>query len=434
MLLEFELENDGAFAASSSISLLASALRESEDGRVVDIGDAGKTRALTSALILGKNGSGKSTLVSAMSFVSSFIRTSANESRRGEKISYEPNLLFLGLDQQPTRYRLTFSMRGIVYEFEFAHDRERITYESMQVADRSVRFRKMYQRAWDAILGEYSYTFGEALSGRRTVWQDNTRENALFISTACQLNSDDLQPAFEWLTRYLKTTHVSSDGTERFTAKRCLENEAFKQKVVSFLQAMDINVDDIRVEEDPIDDKFISATFAPEFLEMLNKQTGAKDALSSRFKTYFIKRKADGGLVEFPLNKESTGTIALFNLAGPLFESLRHGYCLLIDEINTSLHPLVVSFLIDLFANDKINCRRAQLLFTSHDTSILSRRKMRRDQVWVIDNLDGGATLVPLSDFSPRREEALDKGYLGGRYGGVPVVTPALLSSEFCEE
>jgi uncharacterized protein len=434
MLLEFELENDGAFAARSTISLIASALREPDDGRVVEVGDAGDIRALTSALILGKNGSGKSTLVGALNFISSFVRSSANESDRGDEIGYEPNLLMMGLDKEPTRYRLTFSMRKIIYEFEFAHTAKRITYESMQIADQSVRFRKMYERIWNPQTEDYSYSFGEALSGRRSTWRDNTRDNALFISTACQLNSEDLQPAYDWLTRYLKTTHISGDGSGRFTAKKCLESDKFRKKVVAFLQAMDINVEDIKILEEPYDDKFLRTTFAQEFIDTLKKHSSVQEVLNSTYKILFMKRNNDGKWVEFNISKESTGTRALFDLAGPLFDSLRHGYCLLIDEINTSLHPLVVSFLVDLFSNKKVNSHRAQLLFTSHDTSVLARKKMRRDQIWVIDNDDAGATLVPLSDFSPRREEALDKGYLGGRYGGVPILTPALLAVECDEE
>ena len=433
MLLEFGLENDGAFANASAINLVASNLKEKPDGRVVNIGDVGRTQALTSALILGKNGSGKSTLVGAMLFVANFVRDSSSESNAGDKIAFDPNILVGTKSQEPTRYRVTFSMHGSIYEFEFAHNASIVTYERLQVADKSVRFRKMYERIWDKDTNSHLYTFGEALSGRRTVWQDSTRENALYLSTAARLNSEDIKPAFDWLSSYMRSINVSSDPLGGFTAKSCQKDEKFSKRVVSFLQALDINVEQIRVEEEPFDEKFFSSMFSQEFMEKFNKNLNGEDFRPSRLRVFFKKKKSDGTTVELPISNESTGTRSLFNLAGPLFDSLKNGYCLLIDEINTSLHPVIVSFLVDIFANAKINSHRAQLLFTSHDTSVLSQQRMRRDQVWLIENDVDGATLVPLSDFSPRRQEALDKGYLGGRYGGVPIVSKALLPDDLCE-
>lgn len=429
MLLEFELKNDAAFASAATLSLVATSLRDEDGGRVVEIGDHGGTKALTSALILGKNGSGKSTLIRAMRFVGDFVRHSARESQTDDGIPYEPNRIVDGLENAPTYYRVAFSMHGAIYEFEFSHDAVRVVHEKLQIADRSVRFRKMYERTWDRSGEKYQYDFGEALTGKRSTWADSTRENALFLSTANQLNADDLKVPFQWLSKYLRSTNVTSDSSGGFTAKKCLEDDETRSKVVNFLKAMDINVEEIHIEEEELDRSFITSTFASEFLETIRKAGGDLDDLSTRLKVYFEKSTKSGGRTRFSLSKESTGTRGLFNLAGPLFDCLENGYCLLVDEINTSLHPVIVSFLVDMFANHDINKKRAQLIFTSHDTTVLSQKKMRRDQVWVIDNNLSGATLTPLSDYSVRKNEALEKGYLGGRYGGIPVVTAALLGT-----
>lgn len=427
MLLEFELENHRAFAEARCLSLIAGKLKEPDDGRIVDIGDYGHTRALTSALVLGKNGSGKSTLVDAMRFVCSFVRSSSQDSQQGEKIKFHPNLLVDDLLDRPTRYRVAFSMHGTVYDFEFSHNATRIISESLQVANQSVRFRKMYERSWNENSERYEYSFGDALSGKRQIWAESTRENALFISTASQLNSEDIKPAFEWLTKYLRTTSVHPSGIGNPTAKMCLDDEAFSNRVVKFLQSMDINLETIEIEREEIDQKEWPTMFAPELIKAMTSHFG--DQAPYSLKVFFNKKRNDGETIRFPLANESTGTQALFNLAGPLFDSLKNGYCLIIDEINTSLHPVVVSFLVDLFADASQNCKRAQLIFTSHDTSVMAQQRMRRDQVWVIENFGQSAQLIPLSDFSPRKGEALDKGYLGGRYGGIPIVTPAMMAN-----
>ena len=102
---------------------------------------------------------------------------------------------------------------------------------------------------------------------------------------------------------------------------------------------------------------------------------------------------------------------------------LAKGRVLFVDELDTSLHPLMVRFLIGLIQNPETNKNNAQLVFTTHDTSVLDTEIFRRDQVWFVEKDQKQASrLYPLSDFSPRRHEALEKGYLQGRYGALPFI------------
>ena len=111
----------------------------------------------------------------------------------------------------------------------------------------------------------------------------------------------------------------------------------------------------------------------------------------------------------------------MFALAGPLLDVLESGAVFIIDELNSSLHPKLVRHLILYFNNPKINKNGAQLIFTTHDTSILDQELFRRDQIWFVEKDKHNATrLYPLTDFHPRKDEVLDKGYLQGRYGAVP--------------
>jgi uncharacterized protein len=123
-------------------------------------------------------------------------------------------------------------------------------------------------------------------------------------------------------------------------------------------------------------------------------------------------------------NEESHGTQTLFKTAGAWLNVMSNGEVLLVDEVDTSLHPLLVRFLIERFHSSKINPRNAQLIFTTHNTSLLDQEELfRRDQIWFIEKeRDGSSRLYPLTDFKPRNDESLERWYMRGRYGALPIL------------
>lgn len=135
-----------------------------------------------------------------------------------------------------------------------------------------------------------------------------------------------------------------------------------------------------------------------------------------------VHKTQDGREVVFDLEDESDGTKRFFSFAGPLMDALDSGYVLAIDELNNSLHPKLIQFLVGLFHNQKTNPKNAQLVFTTHETSILDQSIFRRDQIWFCEKgSDQASTLYPLTAFSPRKNrENLEANYLAGRYGALP--------------
>ena len=139
---------------------------------------------------------------------------------------------------------------------------------------------------------------------------------------------------------------------------------------------------------------------------------------------HFVHR-VEGREYQFEMAEESAGTQLFFSLSGPLLDLLERGRLLIVDELDSSLHPLLVQRIVDLFQSPETNPKGAQLVFTTHDVSLLDSQKMRRDQVWFTEkDNDQVSHLFPLLDFSPRKGEALEKNYLGGRYGGIPILGP----------
>lgn len=422
MLLEFSMSNHRSFADEQTFSLLAGRMKDEHPERVVVVDGAQKLSVLTSAIIMGKNGSGKSSLVDALRFVSRFVRTSSHDGQQGEAIDRTPHKLDPDFLERASSFRMLFSVQRNVYQYQFSVTSEKVTEESLEVADKTTRFRKLFDRTFDPEVEEYVYTFGEALKGDKGVWRQATRSNALFFSTANQLNSEVLREPFSWLTRYFHVIDAAGGDFSKYTSRQC-GNPRNKSLVIEFLRSLDFDVADIDIEEEDVADS-LSAALSPEFLKAISQ---ADSDFGKVRRVRFIHHGVGDRVASLELGEESTGTRALFGLAGPLFDSLANGYCLVVDEINTSIHPKVLHALVAMFSNEKINKKRAQLIFTSHDTSVLKDSFFRRDQIWFVDKgQNGKSELVPLSDYSPRKGEALDRGYLDGRYGGIPFISNAL--------
>jgi hypothetical protein len=148
----------------------------------------------------------------------------------------------------------------------------------------------------------------------------------------------------------------------------------------------------------------------------------AKDE-KSETKAYNIKMThlASERQLALPWDSESEGTRRLVTMSVPVISALESGRTIFIDEIDRSLHPLIVRELIKLYHSKASNPKGAQIIFNTHDTSLLGAGIFRRDQIWFLEKDQSGAShLYPLLEFSPRKDEALEKGYLQGRYGAIP--------------
>jgi hypothetical protein len=136
-----------------------------------------------------------------------------------------------------------------------------------------------------------------------------------------------------------------------------------------------------------------------------------------------LLHRINGSLVPLGLDKESAGTMAYLALLGPILDALNTGGTVCVDELDSSLHPLIAVEIMRMFEEPRENANRAQLIFNTHDTNLLNTGILRRDQIWFTEkDAKGESHLYPLTDFKPRREENLESGYLQGRYGAIPFI------------
>ena len=193
-----------------------------------------------------------------------------------------------------------------------------------------------------------------------------------------------------------------------------LKNENERKAICDFLRAADSSIAEVEVTTR-------QATLRNVRFDLASGQRdeGIVEEAIDEVKFHHI---TEHGTAVFDLADESSGTRNLLSLTGPVLDILRKGLTLLVDELDTSLHTLLVQALVRLFHQTETNTGGAQLIFTTHDTSLLDAYGLfRRDQIWFVEkHLDQSSTLYPLLDFSPRKNEALEKGYLQGRYGALP--------------
>jgi uncharacterized protein len=343
---------------------------------------------------------------------------SASVIQPGQTYAVQPFRLDAESASQPTDFEVTFLLGGVRYQYGFAMTPQRIVREHLLVY-KAFKPQKWFERYFDADTGKDVYEFGSGLKGPKNVWEGATRPNALFLSMAVQLNSDALRPVFDWFAGKLVIFNEQAQLNPQISIQKLKLAEGRKE-ICNFLSAADISIADIDVVTRKVPGQAVH-------FDLVAGKTEVRSEEVEEHQLRFHHTTQNGKAV-FDLGDESAGTRNLLFLSGPVIDILSQGLTLVIDELDTSLHTLLVRELVQLFHNPKANAGGAQLIFTTHDTSLLDAPDLlRRDQVWFVEkNRDQSTALVGLSEFSPRKNEALERGYLMGRYGGVPILSHSL--------
>ncbi len=417
MLIEFTVKNYRSIKDEQLLSMVKDKGDELEDTNSFSPNVPSVAPLLHSAVVYGANAAGKSNLIKALVDMEVIVRNSASKIQEGDNLPIDPFLFDDESAKAPSEFEAVFVTEGIKYQYGFTATKHKI-FEEWLIAYPKGRPQRWFSRVFDEESGTYDYKFSDNLLGPKSVWQNATRANALFLSTAVQLNSDQLKPAFNWFKEKLRPTNVSGWGPT-FTASQC-EDESSKAQILDFLQAADFNIHDINIEKEKFDPNSLPDAFPDELKETLVREMKDKEIIE--IKT--IHKTKAGKLVQLDFTDESDGTQKFFSFVGPWLDILKNGYILVVDELHDSLHPKMVKHLVSLFHNKETNPKNAQLIFTTHETSILNQDVFRRDQIWFCEKNDNQeTTLYPLTDFSPRKEkENLELGYLSGRYGALPFV------------
>jgi len=416
MLIEFRVKNYRSIKEEQTLSMLKTSGKELENTNTFTTPEKKKPiKLLSSATIYGANASGKSNLLKAMSTMRDIVLNSDDKIKRGSKLPITPFLLDNEMKNEPTEFEVIFISKEIRYQYGFVLNSEKIL-EEWLFAFPEGPSQTWFEREYKEDKKDSDWYFGSKFSGNKKIWSESTRPNALFLSTAIQLNSEQLQPVYDWFDKSLHVLESTARLDPNFTYE-LYEKEEYRKLINEFLNVADLDIEELKITEEEFDSTKLPSDMPDALKSKIAEELKDKKILD----VLSLHKNIQGEDVYFDFEEESDGTRKFLAFIGPWIDTLENGYVLVIDELHDNFHPLMVRFLIELFHSKETNKKNAQLIFTSHETSVMSQDIFRRDQIWFCEKKNKATEFFSLVEFKPRKGVTdIEKGYFSGRYGALP--------------
>jgi AAA15 family ATPase/GTPase len=399
MLIEFKVKNFRSIKDEMVLSMLASS-DKSHNTNLITCEALNDDRLLKTAAIYGANASGKSNIIKAFSTMVRIINTS-HSYQKGAKLDYDPFRFDSENKAKPTEFQVVFIIDDVKYIYYFSYDDSKIIDESLHY----------YPNGRKALIFDRKNTTDFEFKIDETVQRFNsekTPENVLYLSRATQLNYELTANAFKWFSEHVIV--ISSTDTPQYFdyTSDLIINKNKKIEILAALKAADIGIEDINAERTDVKLDDLPEELPTELKKIL---IGKKQL---RIKTIHHGESYD--LSQF----ESDGTQRIYSLIGPIISTIEGGGIIVLDELDTKLHHFLNVLIIGFFHDSKNQA--SQLIFTTHNTQLLTQEIFRRDQIWFTEkNPDAGSTeLYSLLEFHQRKDTNIREGYLAGRYGAIP--------------
>lgn len=423
MFIEFNYGNFRSFRDPQKFSLEASPLRNNDSGpEEVNVFEAGSLRLLKSKAIFGGNASGKSNLAKAIAAFIYMVSRSVAVEGIPSGFWNDRFQLLSDWDDQPMFFQYLMLHKTVVYRYGFQILSGKVTYEWLysgtgetqaEIFMRSpddLKINKQELPAMDAFVQQ-------ALGGDSELF----RSDSLFLTAAALSGNKFLGGIRDDIRRIMAFDGIYDDSAVQYAMKAMMDgSEQRKEAIKSLLKAADTGIEDLDFAELP--DHLIDADTKR---EMNNPTDGIKRKAMSLLSIH-SKFNDEGEVVEkiqVPFGEwESEGTSKLFAVGSLILDALSEGRIIIIDEFDARFHPNLTLKIVQLFNNPETNPNHAQLIFITHDASLLKRAKLRRDQICFV-NKDryGISSLTTLIEFKGVRKDAsYDKEYLNGTYSAVP--------------
>jgi AAA15 family ATPase/GTPase len=403
MILEFSIENYKSFRERQTFSLIPDESKNEAADHFFSVND--KYALLRAAVVYGANASGKSNFIEALEAFRNLVLLPADRGPQERFAAYAPFQFSDRTLGAPSIFSLDFLLSGIRYTYTLCISAVAVLNESLYFCPQG-REAKLFARTGQ------KYEFGEYLKGQRAVVAELTNANQLFLSKGAGNNIPQLMEVHRFFNESLLVLPFD-DVREEYSyldliaerIRKAPKNDPFLRNFTALLKSFDTGILHFKVEESD------------------NPATKSKYEILTQH-LHFDQNDKERGVATFLLEWESKGTQKLFVLGGLLLETLMQGRIMVIDEFERSLHPLISSYLIQLFHNPEINNRGAQLVLATHDTNLLGSTGFRRDQIWIVEkDKTGASTLYSLSDVTGIIKGApYQSWYLSGRLGGIPSI------------
>jgi uncharacterized protein len=399
MLLEFSIGNYLSFRERKTLSLEPVSITDYKENCSVN----GNYSGLKSIVLYGANASGKSNLIKAMSVMKKIIKTSSRISSTDE-IDVVPFLLNTQTQNKPSFFEIVFIYENIKYRYGFEVDKKTIQYEWLfETLSKSEK--PLFLRTPEGIDVKSNFKEGKGL-------EEKTRDNALFLGIADQFNGVIAKKIMTWVNNWNIISGIEHEDYSGYVMQLLTHEYTdtdFLDFLNKFVTQLDLGLDNIRLVEKSKG----NATFSKlkTFHKVLNENLDLVNEVSFDIR-----------------EQESAGTNKLIDFSGFLYSAIINSGIVVIDELDAKLHPIMTNAIVQLFNSQRINPDNAQLIFTTHDTNLLSNGKFRRDQIYFVekDNYNS-SDLYSLIEYREgnikiRKDRSFEKDYVNGRYGAIPFI------------
>lgn len=417
MIINFSIKNYLSIKETQSFQMIAAPIREKFESCNENKFSIGKgVDLLKSSVIYGANASGKSNFIKSILFLRDLVLVSGNLSPQQE-LNFLPFVLNSKTQNQPSEFEITFYWNQTIFRYGFTGNRKSILKEWLYIKE--TRESLVFERNGNNVEIPKKYEILRELKSKKMI-----RPNALLLSIAAQFNDKISKDVFQWFAN-LNIVFGLIDQLYNDYSITLLEDPQNREIMLSLLKVADFGIEDLKI----IETEGSNIAFTIKGSDFQNPSFTKGKSVIKNLKSikHVLNEKGQiETVIEVPFELfESEGTKKFFHLLGPILDTLKYGKILIVDELDTKLHPLLTQRIVKLFNSNNTNPKNAQLIFATHDTQLLDAKTFRRDQIWFAEKkIDGSTSLYSLIDFkkgkTPRNDEKLGKNYIYGKYGAIP--------------
>ena len=410
MLVNFTVKNFRSIKFERTFSMEASSILEHKDSVIKN----GKYNILPLAVFYGANSGGKSNLLFALSIMKSVVVSSVrlNES---DNLPYDPFLLDEMSDKQPTSFEVQLIKHDSLYRYGFEYNQKEIISEWLfekRFGEREYELFLRFHETIDVSVKRFPEGLGK---------ENLTNRNRLFLSLVAQLKGEKSNSIMNWFSKCNSVSGIDTQDYEGYTLGMFLNHREGSDEAQAFFQTLQLGFTKFSVKRSDIPKEVLES--APISIRQKLEKEKTEGNLVESLTSHFIYNEKGDIVGEGIFNKDQMES------SGPIFNTLKEGKVLIVDELDAKLHPLLTRSIVLLFMDPKKNKNGAQLIFATHDTNLLDLKLLRRDQIWFAekDNIES-TDIYSLVEFKDeegkkvRNDRDIENDYIRGRYGAIPFI------------
>lgn len=428
MLLYFKVKNYRSIRDEAVLDMEAAGLHDAAKNLL----PFGRKEYLPAVAIYGKNGGGKSNLIRSMWLAVQFICNAQKTQTENEPVPVRPFMLNDYSVNEPTAFEFAYVQNGAKYVYGFSATRDHIVSEYLKAWPKG-REKNIFLRHGQSFIFPKDNE-----KKRKELIKEAVGKNQLFFAISCTMNYKPCIEAMKWFREKVVFSRDFTDINRNLIDYR--EDETMLQAIVSAAKKADVGIEDIQFEIDQQTLDLQSQNIPGQMGGMIAALRAFSEALQQngneaevslnmgklKSTTYHTGLNCEGkaSRYELTLSDESDGTRRLMTLAPAIERTLKEGGTLVVDELEREMHLMLIEYVLGRYQEKRNNPAHAQLIFTTHDTSLLNQEILRRDQIYFVDKKreDGASSLYSLADFNIRNDANIQKAYLLGKFGAVPSI------------